>query len=66
MAELFNLNRARKAHARVAEQAQAAQNRALHGRTKAQRSAEAQARARADRELDGARRDGREPLAGDD
>ena len=66
MAELINLNRARKARARAADQAQAVQNRALHGRTKAERAAEAKKKALTARELDGARRDGRAAVADDD
>ena len=59
MAEVVNLNRARKAKKRVAAQASAAQNRAAFGRTKAEKDA-----ARADEErraalLDGARREDR-------
>ncbi len=57
MAEPINLNRARKARARAAEKARAAENRAVHGRTKTERQAEAQTRERLGRALDGARRD---------
>ena len=55
MAEPINLNRALKVRARAAEKARAAENRALHGRTKAERQAEAQTRERLGRALDGAR-----------
>ena len=57
MAELINLNRARKARARHVDQAAAAENRARHGRTGAEKArdrAEAVALAAT---LDGARRD---------
>jgi hypothetical protein len=55
MVEIVNLRRAKKRLAREAAEVQAAQNRVLHGRTKAERVAEAQVRARAERLLDGAR-----------
>ena len=51
MGEVVNLRMARKAKKREEAQAQAATNRALHGRTKAQD------KARAVKLLDGARRD---------
>jgi len=57
MAEIVNLNRARKAKARDEAQATAAANRIVHGRTKAEKQAakvEAERRARA---LDGAKRE---------
>jgi hypothetical protein len=57
MAEIINLNRARKAKARAADKAGAAANRLAFGRTKAERD---QAARQADieaRRLDGARRD---------
>ena len=38
MAKIVNLNRARKARARSAETEEAARNRVLHGRTKAERT----------------------------
>lgn len=50
-----NLNHARKARAKAARQAQAAQNRVTFGRTKAQKAAEALAKAKAERALDQAR-----------
>jgi len=57
MAEVVNLNRARKAKARGEAQAIAAANRIAHGRTKAEKqAAKADAERRA-RELDGARRE---------
>ena len=55
-AEIVNLRRARKAKGRADSARKAAENRALHGRTKLQRAREAADRERAERELDGARR----------
>jgi hypothetical protein len=57
MAEIVNLNRARKARARAGAEAQAAANRAKHGRTKAQKQAERAVEDQRRRLLDGARRD---------
>jgi hypothetical protein len=57
VAEIINLNRARKAKARVDKQAEAEANRAKFGRSKAEKLADAAERARAERELDGAKRD---------
>ncbi len=57
MGELVNLRAARKAKARVADAAKAAENRARFGRTKGQRQAEAMEAARVSRVLDGAKRD---------
>ena len=57
MAEIIDLNRARKAKARDEDRAKAAGNRLAHGRTQAQKALE---RARADkaaRELDQAKRE---------
>ena len=54
MAEVVNLNRRRKAKARAAGEATAAANRALHGRTKAERLTDAADQARRDALLDGA------------
>ena len=57
MAELVNLNRARKAKARQDAQTRAAQNRVAFGRTKAEKDlARAQAE-KARRDLDAARLD---------
>ncbi|MGN6817839.1 MAG: DUF4169 family protein [Sphingomonas sp.] len=57
MAEIVNLNRARKAKARTEAQAIAAANRAAFGRTKAEkRATKAEAERRA-KELDGAKRE---------
>ena len=57
MAEIINLRRARKARTRDAAAATAEANRARFGRTKAERAADAQARAAIDRTLDGAKRE---------
>jgi len=57
MAEVVNLRLARKAKAREAKQQQAQANRAKFGETKAQRVALKAEAARADRDLDGKRRD---------
>ena len=56
MAEVVNLNKARKARARAAKAATATTNRALHGRTKAQKQADAAEKARREAVLDGAKR----------
>ena len=58
MAEIVNLRLARKARKREADEATAAQNRVLNGRTKAQKAADRAERDRAARELDAHRRDG--------
>lgn len=57
MAEIINLGTARKARDRKAREAEATANRALYGRTKAERAAEQAARARTDKTLDGAKRE---------
>lgn len=57
MAEIVNLRMARKAKARSADKAEAAANRAQHGRTKAEKSASQAEIARIDRTLDGAKRE---------
>ena len=57
MAEIVNLNRARKAKARIEAQATAAVNRAAFGRTRAEKqAAKAETECRA-KELDGAKRE---------
>jgi len=56
-AEVVNLRRARKARDRAAAGTQAAANRVAFGRTRADKIADADARARADRTLDGAKRE---------
>jgi hypothetical protein len=57
MAEIVNLNRARKARDRVTAEAKAAANRAAHGRTRAERAKDKAAKAQRDALLDGARLD---------
>ncbi len=57
MAEIINLNRARKARDKAADKATALANRAAHGRTRAERDAAEAERERAARLLDGARRE---------
>jgi hypothetical protein len=57
MAEIINLNRARKAKARVNKAAAADANRAKFGRTKAEKAADTAEAARRKRNLDGAKRD---------
>lgn len=58
MAEVVNLRLARKARARADAAATAAQNRARHGRTRAERAAIAAEAARLARTIDGARIEG--------
>jgi hypothetical protein len=57
MAEIINLNKARKAKARVDKSARADENRARFGRTKAQKQAEAAETAKLARLLDDSKRD---------
>jgi hypothetical protein len=57
MAEIINLNKARKAKARVDKSAQAEENRARFGRTRAQKHADAAETAKLTRLLDDAKRD---------
>jgi hypothetical protein len=57
MAEIVNLNRARKAKARSEAQATAAANRITHGRTKAEKQAAKADTERRARDLDGAKRE---------
>ena len=57
MGEIVNLNKARKARARQDAQADAAANRAKHGRTKVERAKDAQAEARRKALLDGAKKE---------
>lgn len=57
MAEVINLRLARKAKARQQAAQQAQANRARHGLTKAERTAQQLDTARAERQLDGARRE---------
>ncbi len=58
MGEIVNLRLARKAAARRTREADAATNRAVHGRTRAEREATKAETLRAARLLDGAKRDG--------
>jgi hypothetical protein len=57
MGDVVNLNRARKERAKAAGNATAAVNRAMHGRTKAERTKTEAERERAARLLDGAKRE---------
>jgi len=57
LAEIINLNRARKAKARVDKSAQAEENRIRFGRTRAEKQAEAAEKARIAKTLDDAKRD---------
>jgi hypothetical protein len=57
MAEIVNLNRARKAKAKAATREEAETNRARFGRTKAERVRAAAEQARRDALLDGAKRE---------
>jgi len=57
MAEIVNLNKARKARAKAEDQAKAASNRAKHGRTGAGKAADEAENARRAKLLDGAKRD---------
>lgn len=57
MGEVINLRQARKARDRRLRETEASANRALHGRTKAERAADTLARDRMDSTLDGAKRE---------
>ena len=57
MGDVVNLRAARKAKDRDEAQAQAAANRARHGRTKSERLKERQDHARQERLIDGAKRE---------
>lgn len=57
MAEIINLNKARKAKLRVEKSARADENRARFGRTKAQKQADAAETAKLARLLDDSKRD---------
>ncbi|WP_198372974.1 DUF4169 family protein [Roseomonas rosulenta] len=57
MAEIVNLNKARKARARDDKAAEAVANRAKHGRSKAQKQNDARAEDRRRALLDGAKRE---------
>ncbi|WP_404335977.1 DUF4169 family protein [Sphingomonas sp. MMS12-HWE2-04] len=57
MAEIINLNRARKARAKASAKTEADANRARFGRTKAEKQIEAADRKRVERTLDESKRD---------
>ena len=57
MGELVNFNQARKARDRAADKAQAAQNRAAHGRLRDERTLTDAERELAEHRLDGAKRE---------
>lgn len=57
MAEILNLNQARKAKAKTDAKAKAAENRAKFGRTKADKALDAARADRLKRDLDGAKRE---------
>ncbi len=57
MADVINLRLARKAKARASSAQQAAENRALHGQTKAAKAKLARETERTARQLDGAKRE---------
>lgn len=56
MAEILNLNRARKARAKAEDKTRAAENRAKFGRAKADKALEAAQAEKLRRDLDGAKR----------
>ncbi|MBX3430327.1 MAG: DUF4169 family protein [Hyphomonadaceae bacterium] len=56
MAEIVNLRRARRNKARAAAETEAAANRLVHGRTKAERSRTEAEKEAAERKLDGHKR----------
>ncbi|MCP3732961.1 DUF4169 family protein [Sphingomonas sp. MG17] len=57
MADIVNLNKARKTRAKAAAGAKAVENRAKFGRTKAEKARDEANRARIDRTLDDSKRD---------
>jgi hypothetical protein len=57
MAEILNLNQARKAKAKTDAKAKAAENRARFGRTKADKALDAARADKLHRDLDGAKRE---------
>jgi len=57
MAEILNLNQARKAKAKTDAKAKAAENRARFGRSKADKALDAARADRLQRDLDGAKRE---------
>ena len=60
MADLINLNKARKARSKAEAKTTAAQTRALHGATKSARENLKAEKTRKDRLLDGAKREDRD------
>lgn len=66
MAEIVNLRSARKQKARSEKERAAEANRALHGRTKAEKQAEASSRARDAATHEGHRREPASPAPGKD
>lgn len=57
MAEIINLNKARKAKARAVSAAKAVENRAKFGRTRAEKARDEAERARIERAVDESKRD---------
>ena len=57
MAEILNLNQARKAKAKIDAKTQAAENRAKFGRTKTDKALDAARADKLKRDLDGAKRE---------
>jgi hypothetical protein len=57
MADVINLRQQRKAKARTQKEKQAAENRALHGQTKAEKQKKKREKERAERLLDGHKRE---------
>lgn len=57
MAEIINLNKARKAKAKATSAAKAVENRARFGRTKAEKARDDAERTRIERTIDDAKRD---------
>ncbi|MCV0413551.1 MAG: DUF4169 family protein [Brevundimonas sp.] len=57
MGEIVNLNRARKARDKAEDKARAAANRAAHGRTAAEKKTARTERERAERHIDGHKRE---------
>ena len=62
MADIVNLRRARKRHARAEKQARAEENRRKHGESKADRLARERAAARREADLSGKRLPPEEPI----
>jgi hypothetical protein len=60
-ADIVNLNRFKKRKARAEKQAQAAENRTKHGRTKGEKARDAKDAADHERLLDGLKKDGEPP-----